>query len=1000
VINSKEKKILSQLRNLESKLSEDYYIKESTQLSSLVSFFEKISTLYNNLFDNFVDVNTDNQNNAVEKSLVHNFIYSAHNYQLNFLNRFKIIAQKINQEIIPILNKAQKKFEKDIKKSVETIQDITGQISLHHDVLNMIKEEYFEECKKLEEIEKNSKNEKSNQENIQKMASQTKIMENKFYLYKKEVEVMKKLYSDSDKDYNNLKLKIKENDIKKNNAIYLSIVNYVQMILNDNKNIKEETETFDTKLSQCKSYLNNSQFTQELFSKTNNYNIEWKYDFNISLVNNEQQKDYKKDEKKEDETLNDEEENDKKKNDINSIEEIIMPKKKEEIEGIDIVYMELNKELLENVKKEDDKNLINDLSGISKFFKILRTKEIIQTSQKNDIVNTLEKHKKDIDYYLKFCDLYLESNESEIKNILEFQSFTNLAYFSNLLKSIIENISDNLLSNDINAYNLFDKIICIGEKSMYENTYMCSLLSSESPIFQKEIIWKNGIKNKLLYIYDGLCKKEFYSTTKESKTLKNLNAIKKGFGAFGKLFMMKGNSKEKIQEKNIIETYELDKNIKVYKQLEPLKIKNICNNYGQIVLHEIIKCYIRHMINYNYLNYKDDNDSHVQEIIFFILNDFSLIDMYNTKFFNLYYASSIYTIKKPQKIKKEKIRKNNPLGNALNGKEMNNIFIITNTSKYLDVKEKIQLMNLSKKYLDVNKYIFGQILRGDDNFNSKKRIGIWKILLGYKNSFQNCNYKTILDKISKTPFDEKNKSNYVIMMDIRRTKFKAMDNDGQTILCNLLRCLFEDDENKGKNENEKISYCQGMNFIAGLLYDIVQNEEETFHLLKSFILNDKYGIIFKNKLEILKVYFVILEKLIFLFLPKLYHKLKDNSIQIDYFASPYFVTLFTNVYFFHPENANKFLLHSLDNFILEGWSSVFSTVICILKYFEKKILNLNGEILVKFIINEICKSDLFIDSNYDIFQKLLKENWINDDLLKCIEEEIKTERKIKEEFNK
>ena len=55
---------------------------------------------------------------------------------------------------------------------------------------------------------------------------------------------------------------------------------------------------------------------------------------------------------------------------------------------------------------------------------------------------------------------------------------------------------------------------------------------------------------------------------------------------------------------------------------------------------------------------------------------------------------------------------------------------------------------------------------------------------------------------------------------------------------------------------------------------------------------------------------------------------------------------------------------------------------------------------MKFIINEICKSDLFIDSNYDIFQKLLKENWINDDLLKCIEEEIKTERKIKEEFNK
>ena len=178
-----------------------------------------------------------------------------------------------------------------------------------------------------------------------------------------------------------------------------------------------------------------------------------------------------------------------------------------------------------------------------------------------------------------------------------------------------------------------------------------------------------------------------------------------------------------------------------------------------------------------------------------------------------------------------------------------------------------------------------------------------------------------------------------------------------------------------------------MNFIAALFYDIIQDEEETFHLLKSFFINGKFGIIFKNRLSKLKEYFNVLEKLIYLYLPKIYYKLIANQIQISLFASPFFVTLFTNVYYFHPDNANKFLLHSLDDFILEGWSSIFSTIICVFKYFEKKILDLNGEELVKFIVNDIGRSDLFTDENYDIFYKLKKNNCIKNVLLNYLEEE-------------
>ena len=231
------------------------------------------------------------------------------------------------------------------------------------------------------------------------------------------------------------------------------------------------------------------------------------------------------------------------------------------------------------------------------------------------------------------------------------------------------------------------------------------------------------------------------------------------------------------------------------------------------------------------------------------------------------------------------------------------------------------------------------------------------------------------------------------MLDIKRTKFKLREKEGEKILCNLLRSLFND------NDKELIIYCQGMNYIGAIFYDIIQNEEETFHLLKSFFVNGKYDIIFKNRLSLLKEYFIILDKLIYLYLPKIHEKLIANKIQANLFVSPYFVTLFTNIYAFHPDNANKFLLHCIDDFILNGWCSLFSTLICVLKYLERKILDLKPEELIKFLVNDIGKNELFIDDNFEIFYKLKKQYWITDELLDKLYEEIKLEKEIKSQFS-
>ena len=61
-------------------------------------------------------------------------------------------------------------------------------------------------------------------------------------------------------------------------------------------------------------------------------------------------------------------------------------------------------------------------------------------------------------------------------------------------------------------------------------------------------------------------------------------------------------------------------------------------------------------------------------------------------------------------------------------------------------------------------------------------------------------------------------------------------------------------------------------------------------------------------------------------------------------------------------------------------------------------MDLKAEELIKFLVNDIGKSDLFIDNNYEMFYKLKKQYWISNDLLGKLYEEIQVEKEIKSQF--
>ena len=133
-----------------------------------------------------------------------------------------------------------------------------------------------------------------------------------------------------------------------------------------------------------------------------------------------------------------------------------------------------------------------------------------------------------------------------------------------------------------------------------------------------------------------------------------------------------------------------------------------------------------------------------------------------------------------------------------------------------------------------------------------------------------------------------------------------------------------------------------------------------------------------------------MERILYLFLPKIYSKLKDNNVQISFFMSAYFITLFTILYPHLPENDPFFIIHIWDEFILEGWKSFFSTWLAILKFYENEFLNHDGDIM-NFLTNKIKDCKLFKKENYGEFCEIRNKFKISDELMKNLQYEISAE---------
>ena len=89
-----------------------------------------------------------------------------------------------------------------------------------------------------------------------------------------------------------------------------------------------------------------------------------------------------------------------------------------------------------------------------------------------------------------------------------------------------------------------------------------------------------------------------------------------------------------------------------------------------------------------------------------------------------------------------------------------------------------------------------------------------------------------------------------------------------------------------------------------------------------------------------------------------------------------------------------------ENFIMNGWKVIFKSILAVLKYNEEEIMNKKeeGEIF-NFVIQNLKKSDIFLDENYEKFLNIYNYFDVNNSLISSLKEEYNSEKEIKKELN-
>ena len=505
---------------------------------------------------------------------------------------------------------------------------------------------------------------------------------------------------------------------------------------------------------------------------------------------------------------------------------------------------------------------------------------------------------------------------------------------------------------------------------------------SKNEIFYDSQFWTNLITQKISILSEVKTKKEIEEREKE----KNNN--NKNDTMFNKVIGMFNFNNDKNKENELIENEILFNQI--YEEKLPL--------YSVEVLDD----YIQHFSNFNF------DQKKASQLILEMAERYKFDDSFVTYF--MAKLNSNMCINEDDMLK----NKNN-YEKELKKLDYNKLYFNSSSNgttikykrildpkfrcliyslKYIEIKDFPKILALNKNYnKTLVKIIYKNILIKYHDMDPQKHINIWKILLNYSEIKKLYDYKkikkelNISDKNFQKILEEIKNSKDIIDLDVLRTNFDTNRESKQVKISYILKSI--------RYAKNNLKYCQGMNYVAAFLYNITNSEEETFYLFLSIFDCTDYGKLFIKDLEKLKKFFYVFGRLLNILLPEIYLYLKDNKIDVSYFVSPWFITLFTNTFQnIKDKNNPKILLRIFDLFFFSGWKSIIKIGISLLKNYESTIMNLTFEELLHFLIGNILKSDFFQNENYDQLMQISINFKIKNSLISDIENEYEMKKKL------
>jgi hypothetical protein len=247
----------------------------------------------------------------------------------------------------------------------------------------------------------------------------------------------------------------------------------------------------------------------------------------------------------------------------------------------------------------------------------------------------------------------------------------------------------------------------------------------------------------------------------------------------------------------------------------------------------------------------------------------------------IYYKVSNHTIRKLLPHEKNK-ENNNIIDEQISNEKKRNIKILSNCIQFLDFKDYNNLLLTSKYYNQrLKKKIYKYILR-QDKTSIKTRLQIWSNILKIKELKKKYNYKEILNNTNDP------KIKHEIDLDVRRTNVEEEQKDLHKLnITNILYAV--------SSINFGVKYVQGMNSIVAFLYELF-GEEDAFYIFLSFFHSTQYILVFDKNLTKLNEFFYVFNRIISLSEPELSSWFKINGVNVNFFATPWFITLFTGSY--------------------------------------------------------------------------------------------------------